>query len=438
MGANRNTVPLGSILASLIDHRGRTPKKLGGGFSLAGVPTLSAKNIKDGQIIFNEDIRYVSPEMYEQWMPEKLRPGDVLLTSEAPLGEVYFVRQETRFCLGQRLFALRADEKNLDGQFLYYLLRSKPVQQRLYARATGTTAQGIRQSELVKIEIEIPRLEEQRAIAHILGTLDDKIELNRQMNETLEATARALFKSWFVDFDPVRAKAEGHQPSGMDAETAALFPDSFGDSPLGKIPKAWKVGRLGEVAENPRHGVNPDEVPEDTPYIGLEHMPRKSIALANWGRSGEVASNKFAFRQGEILFGKLRPYFHKVGVAPQGGVCSTDILVVRAKSTEWYGLVLGHVSSGEFVNYADALSTGTKMPRTNWQDMARYEICLPDSRLADVFSCFVQTVVDMIRQNILQSVTLAPIRDALLPKLIYGEIRVKDAERIIETKTEVV
>jgi type I restriction enzyme S subunit len=249
--------------------------------------------------------------------------------------------------------------------------------------------------------------------------------------------ARAIFKSWFVDFDPVRAKlalseaegAEGRQPFGMDTETAALFPDSFQDSPLGKMPKGWKVGTLGEIAENPRRGVHPEEVPEETPYIGLEHMPRKSIALASWGRSGEVASNKFEFRQGEILFGKLRPYFHKVGVAVRDGVCSTDILVIGAKSEEWYGLVLGHVSSEEFVGYADALSTGTKMPRTNWQDMARYEIPLPDSRLADAFSRFARTVLETIRGNILQSRTLAAIRDALLPKLISGELRIKDADK---------
>jgi type I restriction enzyme S subunit len=275
----------------------------------------------------------------------------------------------------------------------------------------------------VTFELWWPPPEIREAIANILGALDAKMALNRRMNQTLEAMARAIFKSWFVDFDPVRARAEGRQPFGMDAETAALFPDSFQDSPLGKIPKGWKAGHLGEIAENPRRGVSPGKASRGTPYIGLEHMPRKCIGLESWGQAEEVGSNKFEFRQGEILFGKLRPYFHKVGVAVQDGVCSTDILVVRPKSKEWYGFVLGHVSSGEFVNYTDAVSTGTKMPRTNWQDMARYQIPLPEPRLANAYSQFASRIVEMIRQNILQSRTLAMIRDALLPKLISGAIR---------------
>ena len=264
-------------------------------------------------------------------------------------------------------------------------------------------------------------------ISHILGALDDKIELNQRINETLEAIARAIFKSWFLDFDPVRAKSEGRQPFGMNTAAASLFPDSFEDSALGKIPKGWKAARLEEIAENPRRGVHPKKAPDETPYIGLEHMPRKSIALASWGHSGEVASNKFEFRQGEILFGKLRPYFHKVGVAPLDGVCSTDILVITARSEEWYGILLGHASSEEFVAYTDAASTGTKMPRTNWQDMARYEIALPDSGLASTFSSVARNLVERIRQNILEFHILSAIRDALLPKLISGEIRVRSS-----------
>jgi len=230
----------------------------------------------------------------------------------------------------------------------------------------------------------------------------------------------------------VRAKAEGRQPFGMDAATADLFPNSFQDSPLGKIPRGWRLGSLGDIADNPRRGVLPGTVAPGTPYIGLDHMPRKSIALTNWGKSEEVASNKFRFCQGEILFGKLRPYFHKVGVAVTDGVCSTDISVLRAKSQDWYGLVLGYVSSEEIVNYTNAVSTGTKMPRVNWHDMARYEICLPDVRVASVICRFVQDSVRMICQNILQSGTLETIRDTLLPKLISGEIRVQDTDQFLK------
>jgi len=293
---------------------------------------------------------------------------------------------------------------------------------------------------MVKAPLRVPADKvEQRAIAHILGTLDDKIELNRRINETLEAMARAIFKSWFVDFEPVRAKMEGRwrrgqSLPGLPAHLYDLFPGSFQDSPLGKIPMGWKVGTLGEIAENPRRGTQPGEVSADTPYIGLEHMPKKSIALSDWGHADQVASNKFAFNQGEILFGKLRPYFHKVGVAVKDGVCSTDILVIRPRSEEWYGLVVGRVSGEDFISYADAVSTGTKMPRTNWSDVARFVLAIPDPRTADAYNQFTIKVLATIRQNILQSRTLTAVRDALLPKLTSGVLRVKDAERFLKER----
>jgi type I restriction enzyme S subunit len=281
------------------------------------------------------------------------------------------------------------------------------------------------------LNVPIPPLAEQRAIAHILGTLDDKIELNRRINETLEGIARAIFKSWFVDFDPVRAKAEGRNP-GLPKPIADLFPDSFEDSELGEIPKGWRVGALGDLAIHPRRGVQPKQIELSTPYIALEHMPKRCIALANWGVADGLESNKFAFKKGEILFGKLRPYFHKVGVAPLDGVCSTDIVVVTPRTKKWFGFVLGHVSSTAFVEYTNAGSTGTKMPRTSWDEMARYAVVMPPETGAEAFTEQIRPAVDSITASIYTSRTLAALRDAMLPKLISGEIRVKDAERFAD------
>lgn len=300
----------------------------------------------------------------------------------------------------------------------------------LLAQATGSTFPNVSADQLAGMWW--PRLEEdeQRAIARILGTLDDKIELNRQMNETLEAMARALFKSWFVDFDPVRAKAEGRDP-GLPKHIADLFPDSFEDSELGEIPKGWPVGALGRIAVHPRRGVQPEEIDVSTPYIALEHMPRRSIALSEWSTADGLESNKFEFKRGEILFGKLRPYFHKVGVAPIDGVCSTDIVVVDPRTESWFGVVLGHVSSTEFVEYTNSGSTGTKMPRTSWSEMERYPIVIPPERAAMALTAQVRTMVDHIIASIHESKTLAALRDTLLPKLVSGELRIEDAERFL-------
>ncbi len=150
--------------------------------------------------------------------------------------------------------------------------------------------------------------------------------------------------------------------------------------------------------------------------------------------SGNIESTKFQFRKGEILFGKLRPYFHKVGVAPIDGVCSTDIVVVSPKEAVWFAFVLEVVSSDEFVEYTNAGSTGTKMPRTSWTDMSRYELIRPPRPIAALFTDLIRPSVERIITSIHESRTLAALRDALLPKLISGEIRVKDAEKFLKER----
>ena len=273
---------------------------------------------------------------------------------------------------------------------------------------------------------------EQQAISSILGALDDKIELNRRMNETLEAMARSLFQSWFVDFDPVRAKMEGRAPVGMDAETAALFPCALEDSVLGEIPHGWKISALGEIANNLRRGVQPADMASETPYIGLEHMPRRSIVLAEHGSAGNVNSNKFRFVKGDILFGKLRPYFHKVGVASRSGVCSTDILVIAPKEPRWHAFALSHLSSDALIDFANSHSDGTRMPRTNWGDLARYSLVLPTTRVAEAFNSTIAPMVSKIHRHIEEIETLTEMRDTLLPKLMSGEVRVREAEKTVE------
>ena len=168
----------------------------------------------------------------------------------------------------------------------------------------------------------------------------------------------------------------------------------------------------------------PSEIETATPYIGLEHMPKRCISLSEWGNADGLASGKFRFVRQDILFGKLRPYFYKVGVAPVDGVCSTDIVVVSPKSEPWFGFVLGHTSSKRFVDYTDATSTGTRMPRTKWKDMARYKIALPSEKLARYFNGAVQPWTKGILTSIHESHALAALRDDLLPKLLCGGIRV--------------
>ena len=320
------------------------------------------------------------------------------------------------------VFGCRKDK--LDPGYFRYYIKGPAWRNWTTAAGVGSVRVRIYFRELARMPIALPPLAEQKAIAAVLRVLDDKIELNRRMNATLEAMVRALFQSWFVDFDPVRAKLDARPPTGLDPATSALFPDHLEDSPLGHIPNGWTAGRLGDIGANSRRGIQPSEIAPNTRYIALEHMPRRCIALGDWDESADVASGKSAFKKGEILFGKLRPYFHKVGVAPFDGVCSTDILVLAPKSPEWFGFLLGHASSDALVQFTDLASTGTKMPRTNWNDISSFKVALPPKPIAAAFTKLIQPMLDRIHANLHQSRTLATLRDTLLPMLLSGELRV--------------
>jgi type I restriction enzyme S subunit len=190
------------------------------------------------------------------------------------------------------------------------------------------------------------------------------------------------------------------------------------ESELGELPKGWVVGRIGDLAVQVRDSARPEDILAGTPYIGLEHLPKRSIALGNWATADDVASGKSRFAIGDILFGKLRPYFHKVGPPPIAGVCSTDIVVVRPRQSELFSFVLGHVSSGEFVGYTNSASSGTRMPRTCWRDMAAYPVAVPSLALCRAYDDLAKWMVDLIHNGIRESRNLAKLRDALLPHLV--------------------
>ena len=419
-----SNIVLDDLIDEIIDRRGVTPSKLGSTFVDHGHRVISAKAIDGNRVdLSSDEPRFVTNATYRRWMKRPLAEDDVLLTSEAPLGEAAYIHQEVEWCLGQRLFGIRTIKDKLYGRFLYYALQSEFVRHELLSRATGTTAQGIRQSELRRVRIPTPSIETQKRIANILGTIDDKIELNRLQCHTLERLAASTFKSWFIDFDPVRVQP-CDRDSSLPNHLKDIFPNSFGHSELGSIPEGWRVSTLGEIAREARVIVRPDAIKPRTPYIALEHMPMRSIVLSEWGTADHVASDKLVFEKDQILFGKLRPYFHKVGIAPVNGVCSTDIVVVIPKTPDWCGFVLGHVSGRRFVNYTDAHSTGTRMPRTSWKFMKQYEIPVPPVSVAQSFNNLIRPILQRIVATTHSTHLLSTMRDALLPGLVSGQIRV--------------
>ena len=396
---------------------GGTPKTSVEEYWNGQIPWLTPKDLSDSHDRFiSNGERFISTEGLKNSSAKLLPKNTVLLSSRAPVGYVAIAKKPIATNQGFRNLILH---NGYNPEFVYYLLKNNT--QYLESNASGTTFRELSGSTLKSLEFNIPPLATQERIADILGTLDDKIALNRRMNHTLEAMARAIFKSWFVDFDPVHAKMEGRDYP-LPAEVLDLFPNELVESELGLIPKGWEVGRVGDIAVNGTDVVHPDEVDEKTFYIGLEHMPRRDIALDSWDYSEKVTSNKYAFRQGSILFGKLRPYFHKVGIAPVDGICSTDILVINGKKEIYQNFLLFLLSSKVFVDNVSAASTGTKMPRTNWNYMESYEIPVPSQYILDEFNAIVTPMIEKIILNIHASRNLVSLRDVLLPKLMIGEI----------------
>jgi type I restriction enzyme S subunit len=392
-----------------------------------GVPVIRGQNMGDRWVA--GEFAFVTEDKARSLEANLARPGDIIFTQRGTIGQVCLVPEKPHRCylVSQSQMKLTVDPALADPLYVYYAFCMP--EQKDYARRNAIQT-GVPHTNLGILRdtiILLPPLSEQRAIARILGSLDDKIELNRRMNATLEAMARALFKAWFVDFEPVRAKLAGRE-TGLPREIADLFPAALVASGVGEMPEGWQVGVLGDVAEERRRGVDPEQVDPKTPYIGLEHMPRGAITLNEWGSAAGLESNKLFFKQGEILFGKLRPYFRKVGIAPLDGICSTDIVVLSPQDPAWFGFVLGHASSAAFVDYTNAGSTGTKMPRTSWNEMARYQVVLPTQALARAFTAVIWPLIERMTASIQESRTLAALRDALLPKLISGEVRVQNVD----------
>jgi type I restriction enzyme S subunit len=316
-----------------------------------------------------------------------------------------------------------------DSDFVYYLTLWDYVRGFAISQMTGTSGrQRVPTNALHNLIIKLPPLPIQRAIAHILGTLDDKIELNRQMNATLEAIARALFKSWFVDFDPVRAKAEGRQPAGMDAETAALFPDAFVDSELGKIPKGWKRGALNKIADITMGQSPPGETYNESGdgvpfYQGVRdfgfRFPSRRVYC--------TAPTRYA-EKGDALL-SVRAPVGETNIAIERCSIGRGLAALREKSRpKGY---LYYLLKDTKVQWETFEAAGTVFGSASKSDLENLEVLIPTPQVIQAFGQIVEPLDAKIEANERESQTLAALRDALLPKLISGEIRIKDAVRLI-------
>jgi len=252
------------------------------------------------------------------------------------------------------------------------------------------------------------------------------------MSETLEAMARALFKSWFVDFDPVRAKAEGRDP-GLPQPIADLFPTRLVDSELGEIPEGWEVGTLGDVLIQSVDRCTPSHETRSRPYVPIDCIAARSLLLAECKPGEEAQSSLTKFQEGDLLFGAMRPYFHKVAIAPFDGTTRTTVFVLQPRQANAFSFAILLLHDAQTIEYATNHSTGSTIPYAVWQGSLEWmPIVLPPAVVRRSFDRTARALLDRIPPVFFANRTLAGLRDALLPKLISGELRVKDAETFIK------
>ena len=449
---------LADLCEAIIDCPHSTPV-----WTDSGVVVLRNQNIRNGRLDLSTT-SYTDEEHFAD-RTRRARPmhGDLVITREAPMGEVCMIPPDLRCCLGQRMVLLRPNRKRADPRYLLYALQSGAVQHEIGVNeGTGSTVSNLRIPLLASLPIPTRSLPEQRAIAHILGTLDDKIELNRRMNETLEAMARALFKSWFVDFDPVRAKAEGRerqdgarsgQPRkplnvasdlpwpgaeagagvagdpGLPKPLADLFPARLVDSELGEIPEGWEVGTFGDVVEQLRDSVNPLESPDST----FHHFSIPAFDDGQWPkeeRGESIKSLKSRVPPGVVLLSKLNPEIERVwlvDVEPDAqAICSTEFLVLAPRAPHRRAFVYCLARSPLFRQELEGLVTGTSKSHQRAQvgSILSLAVATPPASLLSRFKDAAEPLLARSLECRRESRTLTDLRDALLPKLISGELRV--------------
>jgi type I restriction enzyme S subunit len=382
-----------------------------------GHPLIRTPNIGKGFFIL-EGVRRVSEETYRLWSRRAIpQPGDLIMAREAPVGNVAIIPDGLNPCLGQRTLLIRPDRSTVEPCFLNYLLNGPYIQGLIHAMTNGATVPHLNMKDVRSLPLpELPPLPIQRRIAGILSAYDELIENSQRRIKILEAMARALYREWFVNF-----RFPGH-------ESVPLVP-----SRLGEIPEGWEVIKLGDVAEDIRRNVPKGLLDDPAPFVGLEHIPRRSLALDAWESTTELGSNKLEFKKGEVLFGKIRPYFHKVSVAPFDGLCSADTIVIRSRRTEHYAMLVSCVSSDDFVALATATSNGSKMPRANWNVLAEHQITIPPSTVARQFSAVIEPAIAQMQTLVFQIQNLRRTRDLLLPRLLSGQI---DVEALPELSAE--
>lgn len=409
------SIVIEDLCASIVDCVNRTAPVVEGPTPYRMIRTT---NVRDGFIDLSET-RFVDEETYKRWTRRQVpMPGDVILTREAPLGEVGIIRPGAHVFLGQRLVSYRTDPNLLDNRFLLYFLLSEEGKSQVLSFGMGATVAHMRVPDAKKLLIPCPPIETQRRIASILGAYDDLIEVNRRRIVVLEEMARGLFEDWFVRF-----RFPGH-------EVAVIL-----DTPDGPLPQGWAFDTLGNVAAINAASLKPAMAPAQIGYIDIASVSPGQINAINYMPFSEAPGRaRRLVKDGSILWSNVRPNRRSFALVLDPNpeiVASTGFTVLDAKETS-FSYLYHWVTTENFTGYLVGNAQGAAYPAVTAATFERATVLLPPSDLIDRFTDFAEPMLRLSDELRKSNISLAASRDLLLPRLISGQLSVAQAERELE------
>lgn len=373
----------------------------------SGVPFIMASDINNGVVDYI-NCKYITKKQADSLRKGFARNGDVLLTHKATIGRTAIVKYDEQpyvMLTPQVTYYRVKDQKKLNREYLRYFFESTFFQDTLNLWAgSGSTRAYLGITEQGKLPFVLPPIEKQQKIAAIPSAYDELIENNQRRIELLEKMAEEIYREWFV-----RLRFPGHEKVKK----------------IKGVPEGWEVRTLASFASEIKRGIKKKNLADAERYLGLEHIPRRSISIKEWATASTVDSDKLLFQDRDILFGKIRPYLHKVALAHFSGACSSDTIVLRPKEKFYEGYLLFTVFSDTFIELATVASKGTKMPRADWGFLKQLELAVPDVKLLKMFQTKFELLFSQIVNLLRANEVLTASRDLLLPRLISGTLSVE-------------
>ncbi|UZE32812.1 restriction endonuclease subunit S [Pseudomonas sp. B21-059] len=427
-------IPFTELLLSIVDNRGRTCP-----VGDSGIPLIATNCISNNSLYpACETVRFVDDETYRTWFRGHPKPGDILFVCKGSPGRTNWVPDPVGFCIAQDMVAVRADSSKIYPKYLFAVLRSSIVQAQIDNMHVGSMIPHFKKGDFNKLNIPVPDQERQEFIGDYYFAISERISLLRETNSTLEAVARAFFKSWFVDFDPVRLKAEGLEPEGLDAATSALFPNSFDESDLGLVPMGWTTRPIYEMASY----INGAAYKTFEPNSERRGLPIIKIAELKSGVTSQTAFSdidmpaKYLIDTGDILFswsGNPDTSIDTFVWGYEPALLNQHIFRVLPHDPIDRSFVLQVLKNLKpvFAELARNKQT-TGLGHVTVADLKRLHIVYPPKAIIEQFNSIVEPIHQMIFGNEQRAHTLTQLRDTLLPRLISGQLRLPEATAATE------